>query len=402
LVRSIVVKFGGSVLKDVSAISEAAKWVKEMLSRGRGVVVVVSAMKGVTDELQEVAKNLNSNPDPRLMAEVLSMGERMSVRLFALALRGHGINAVFIDPSSENWPIIADGNPLDANPIYELVEKRVLERVKPMLERGVVPVICGFIGVDRDGEIVTLGRGGSDTTAVLLGSCLRSDEIVLVKDVPGIFSADPGIVDDAELLKTLNFREAQALIKGGSKIIHTKALKYLDRGLRLRIASFEELLRGGGTIIEGYDKELDVKISEERISMVTIVGDDSPKNLGKLTEVLERDGVKVVASSSEEDSIILYVIEVDEILKKLHKILLREKIGKALSIYQGLSMITVAGRMLETSPGVIYRIVKPLAEEGINVYGLMTISSSIRVFVSEKDSKKASDLIMETLEEVRG
>ena len=402
MVRSIVVKFGGSVLKDVSAISEAAKWVKEMLSRGRGVVVVVSAMKGVTDELQEVAKNLNSNPDPRLMAEVLSMGERMSVRLFALALRGHGINAVFIDPSSENWPIIADGNPLDANPIYELVEKRVLERVKPMLERGVVPVICGFIGVDRDGEIVTLGRGGSDTTAVLLGSCLRSDEIVLVKDVPGIFSADPGIVDDAELLKTLNFREAQALIKGGSKIIHTKALKYLDRGLRLRIASFEELLRGGGTIIEGYDKELDVKISEERISMVTIVGDDSPKNLGRLTEVLERDGVKVVASSSEEDSIILYVIEVDEILKKLHKILLREKIGKALSIYQGLSMITVAGRMLETSPGVIYRIVKPLAEEGINVYGLMTISSSIRVFVSEKDSKKASDLIMETLEEVGG
>ena len=402
MVRSIVVKFGGSVLKDVSAISEAAKWVKEMLSRGRGVVVVVSAMKGVTDELQEVAKNLNSNPDPRLMAEVLSMGERMSVRLFALALRGHGINAVFIDPSSENWPIIADGNPLDANPIYELVEKRVLERVKPMLERGIVPVICGFIGVDRDGEIVTLGRGGSDTTAVLLGSCLRSDEIVLVKDVPGIFSADPGIVDDAELLKTLNFREAQALIKGGSKIIHTKALKYLDRGLRLRIASFEELLRGGGTIIEGYDKELDVKISEERISMVTIVGDDSPKNLGKLTEVLERDGVKVVASSSEEDSIILYVIEVDEILRKLHKILLREKIGKALSIYQGLSMITVAGRMLETSPGVIYRIVKPLAEEGINVYGLMTISSSIRVFVSEKDSKKASDLIMETLEEVGG
>lgn len=402
MVRSIVVKFGGSVLKDVSAISEAAKWVKEMLSRGRGVVVVVSAMKGVTDELQEVAENLNSNPDPRLMAEILSMGERMSVRLFALALRGHGINAVFIDPSSENWPIIADGNPLDANPIYELVEKRVLERVKPMLERGVVPVICGFIGVDRDGEIVTLGRGGSDTTAVLLGSCLRSDEIVLVKDVPGIFSADPGIVDDAELLKTLNFREAQALIKGGSKIIHTKALKYLDRGLRLRIASFEELLRGGGTIIEGYDKELDVKISEERISMVTIVGDDSPKNLGRLTEVLERDGVKVVASSSEEDSIILYVIEVDEILKKLHKILLREKIGKALSIYQGLSMITVAGRMLETSPGVIYRIVKPLAEEGINVYGLMTISSSIRVFVSEKDSKKASDLIMETLEEVGG
>ena len=402
MVRSIVVKFGGSVLKDVSAISEAAKWVKEMLSRGRGVVVVVSAMKGVTDELQEVAENLNSNPDPRLMAEVLSMGERMSVRLFALALRGHGINAVFIDPSSENWPIIADGNPLDANPIYELVEKRVLERVKPMLERGIVPVICGFIGVDRDGEIVTLGRGGSDTTAVLLGSCLRSDEIVLVKDVPGIFSADPGIVDDAELLKTLNFREAQALIKGGSKIIHTKALKYLDRGLRLRIASFEELLRGGGTIIEGYDKELDVKISEERISMVTIVGDDSPKNLGRLTEVLERDGVKVVASSSEEDSIILYVIEVDEILRKLHKILLGEKIGKALSIYQGLSMITVAGRMLETSPGVIYRIVKPLAEEGINVYGLMTISSSIRVFVSEKDSKKASDLIMETLEEVGG
>ena len=402
MVRSIVVKFGGSVLRDISAISEAAKWVKEMLSRGVGVVVVVSAMKGVTDELQEAAENLSSNPDPKLMAEILSMGERMSVRLFALALRDHGINAIFIDPSSENWPIIADGNPLDANPIYELVKKKVLERIEPMVERGVVPVICGFIGINKNGEIVTLGRGGSDTTAVLLGSCLRSDEIVLVKDVPGVFSADPGIVDDAELLSTLNFREAQALIRGGSKIIHTKALRYLDRGLRLRIASFEELLKGGGTIIEGCEKELDVKIFEERISMVTIVGSNSPGSLGRLTEVLMRNGVKVVASSSEENSIILYVIEVKNILKKLHKMLLTEKIGKALSIYQGLSMITVTGRMLETSPGIIYRIVKPLAEEGINVYGLVTISSSIRIFVSEKDSEKASDLIMKALEGVSG
>lgn len=402
MVRSVVVKLGGSVLRDAEAIGEAAGWVKRMAVRGVGVVVVVSALKGVTDDLQRAVKNLSDNPDPALMAEILSMGERTSARLFALALKEHGVNAMFIDPADKLWPVVAEGNPLDAEPVYEETRKRVVEGLIPLLASGVTPVVCGFLGVNRDGRVVTLGRGGSDTTAVLLGSCLGSEEIVLVKDVPGVFSADPDVVGDAELVDALDFKEAQALVKGGAKIIHTKALRYLGKGLRLRVASLKELVTGGGTVIEGYERELEVKVSPSRISMVTVVGDgfEGAGLIGRLSKRLGEEGVKVIASTSEERSIILYVEEVGGLVEKLHKILVDERVGKALSVYEGLAMITVSGRMLETSPGVIYRVIKPLAEAGINVYGLLTISSSIRVLVSGEDAEKARVLIRNALEEV--
>ncbi len=403
MVRSVVVKLGGSVLRDVEAIGEAAGWVKRMAEKGVGVVVVVSAMKGVTDELQKTARNLSSNPDPELMAEILSMGERTSARLFALALREHGVNAMFIEPASRLWPIIAEGDPLNAEPIYEETRRRAVESIIPLLDANVTPVICGFLGVTRDGKVVTLGRGGSDTTAVLLGSCLGSEEIVLVKDVPGVMSGDPDQVGDAEVIDVLDFREAQALIKGGAKIIHTKALKYLGKGLKLRIASLKELVTGGGTVIEGYERELEVSVDSTRVGMITVVGDGAKMTeiLNVITERLSEHGVRILASASEENSVILYVEEAEGLARKLHATLIGNGAGKAISIYGGLSMITVSGRMLETSPGVIYRIVRPLAEAGINVYGLLTISSSIKVFVSKAETERASKLIKGALEEVR-
>ena len=403
MVRSVVVKLGGSVLRDVEAIAEAAGWVKRMAEKGVGVVVVVSALKGVTDELQQTVKNLSRSPDPALMAEILSMGERTSARLFALALREHGVNAAFIDPASKLWPVMAEGDPLDAEPIYEETRRRVVEGLFPLLDGGVVPVVCGFLAVSRDGRVVTLGRGGSDTTAVLLGSCLGSEEIVLVKDVPGVFSADPDLVGEAEVVDALDFREAQALVRGGAKIIHTKALRYLGKGLRLRVASLKELVTGGGTVIEGYERELEVKVNPSSVSMVTVVGDgfEGSDLIRMLTEKLGEKGVKVIASASEERSVILYVEEVERLVENLHQILVSDGLGKALSVYEGLAMITVSGRMLETSPGIIYRIVKPLAEAGINVYGLLTISSSIRVFVSRDDAEKARAMIRSALEMVR-
>ncbi|MEM1776400.1 MAG: aspartate kinase, partial [Nitrososphaerota archaeon] len=376
----IVVKFGGSVLKDLSAIEEAASWVKKLLAGGYKIVVVVSAMKGVTDELVNTAKMLAGNPDPELMDEILSMGERISARLFTLALREHGVNAMFIDPADDYWPIITDSNHLDAEPLYIETKKNVKEKIVPLLERGVVPVVCGFIGVTVDRKITTLGRGGSDTTAVLIANCLEAEEVVLVKDVPGVFSADPDIVgDSAKILSELDFREAQALVKGGAKIIHTKALRYLDRKLKLRIASMEELAANGGTVIRGYDPEIEVKTSPVRITMVTIIREDldSTDVLEKIMKLLKKRDVKVLAVTCEEKALILYLEEREGIIVDVHSCLVNERLGKAVSFYQDLAMITVSGRMLETSPGIIHKITKPLAENNINLYGLITISSSI-------------------------
>jgi len=399
LVKSIVAKLGGSVLKDVAAIADAANWVKKLVDNGYGVVVVVSALKGVTDELVETVKNLSKNPDPALMDEILAMGERTSVRLFALALREHGVNALFIDPSNENWPIITNAKHLDAEPIYEETRKRVEEKIMPLLSRGIIPVICGFIGMTMDKKITTLGRGGSDTTAVLLGSCLNAEEIVLVKDVPGIFSADPDLVEDAKILSELDFKEVQALVKGGSKIIHTKALRYLDKNLKLRIASLKELLSNGGTVIRGYEPEIEVYSPPLKITMTTIVGSqlDGVETLEKLVSKLREKGVKIVSITSEEKSLVIYVEEKDGIIADIHSSLISNQIGKAISFYQDLSMLIISGRMLETSPGIIYKVTKPLAESGINVFGLLTISSSIRLILSSRDIEKAKKLLMEEL-----
>ncbi|MEM4544786.1 MAG: aspartate kinase [Nitrososphaerota archaeon] len=398
----IVVKFGGSVLKDLSAIEEAASWVKKLLAGGYKIVVVVSAMKGVTDELVNTAKMLAGNPDPELMDEILSMGERISARLFTLALREHGVNAMFIDPADDYWPIVTDSNHLDAEPLYIETKKNVKEKIVPLLERGVVPVVCGFIGVTVDRKITTLGRGGSDTTAVLIANCLEAEEVVLVKDVPGVFSADPDIVgDSAKILSELDFREAQALVKGGAKIIHTKALRYLDRKLKLRIASMEELAANGGTVIRGYDPEIEVKTSPVRITMVTIIREDldSTDVLEKIMKLLKKRDVKVLAVTCEEKALILYLEEREGIIVDVHSCLVNERLGKAVSFYQDLAMITVSGRMLETSPGIIHKITKPLAENNINLYGLITISSSIKLIVSSSVLEKARELLVKMLRE---
>ena len=399
MVKSIVVKLGGSVFKDVSAIADAANWVKKLIDNGYGVVVVVSALKGVTDELVETVKNLSKNPDPSLIDEILAMGERTSVRLFTLALREHGVNALFIDPSDDKWPVITNSKHLDAEPIYEETKKKIEEKIIPLISEGVTPVICGFIGITSEGKITTLGRGGSDTTAVLIGSCLNAEEIVLVKDVPGIFSVDPDIVEDAKILSELDFKEVQALVRGGSKVIHTKALRYLGKNLRLRIASLKELLSNGGTIIKGYEPEIEVYSPPIKITMTTIIGDqlDGAAAFEKLISKLKEKGLKIIAVTSEEHSIVLYIEEKDGIIADIHSALVSNDIGKAISFYQDLSMLVISGRMLETSPGVIYRVTKPLAESGINVYGLLTISSSIRLILSSRDIDRAKKMLIDEL-----
>lgn len=399
MIKNIVVKLGGSVLKDVSAIADAANWVKKLADNGYGVVVVVSALKGVTDELVETVKNLSRNPDPSLMDEILAMGERTSVRLFTLALREHGVNALFIDPSDEKWPIITNDKHLDAEPIYEETKKNLEEKIVPLLTEGIIPVICGFIGKTSDGRITTLGRGGSDTTAVLIGSCLSSEEIVLVKDVPGIFSADPDIVEDAKILSELDFKEVQALVRGGSKIIHTKALRYLGKNLKLRIASLKELLSNGGTIVKGYEPDIEVYSPPFKITMATIVGDklDGTVAFERLVNKLRERGLKIIGITSEEHSLVLYVEEKNGIIADIHSTLVSNNLGKAVSFYQDLSMLVLSGRMLETSPGIIYKVTKPLAESGVNVYGLLTISSSIRLILSSRDIDKAKNMLINEL-----
>ncbi|PUA32041.1 MAG: hypothetical protein B9J98_04670 [Candidatus Terraquivivens tikiterensis] len=394
----MVVKLGGSVLQDSKALERAASWVKDLLKE-HGLVVVVSALKGMTDELLKIAKEVNPDIRPDMLDEVLAMGERTSARLFTAALNRFGVDAVLVDPSTEYWPIVTDEAHLDANPIYQETEKRCKEKLLPLIEAGKVPVVCGYIGVTASGKITTLGRGGSDTTAILLGSCLKAAEVVLVKDVEGIYSGDPDKVSKAEMLETLNVEEARLLTEGGAKVIHSKALRYLSEGLRLRISSMEGLGRSG-TVIIGTLPKLEVSKHPAKVTMITILSrnSDGASMVRPIVDFIQKHGGEILNITTGERSIIVYADLAGKLMDELHKEVVESGIGKAISFFEGLSVISISGRLLETSPGVIHKVVAPLASHGINIYGLVTISSSIRIFVSAKDADRAASLVKSNLE----
>lgn len=394
----VVFKFGGSVLDSAEHLKKAAQRVKDVCARGLGVVVVVSALRGVTDSLISTARKANPNITPEMLDEVLSMGERTSAKLFAAALKGFGLDAVVVDPESSYWPVITDSNHLDANPLYEETKRLAEERLKPLLEEGKVLVVCGFIGKTLDGKITTLGRGGSDTTAVLLGSALKAKGVVLAKDVGKVFSSDPDKVSDAVPLSTLDSEEALALSLGGAKFLHHKALRYKAEGVPLYIVSLES--EDKGTVIDGESLlNADIEALPDPVTMVTVVGNinGSYKAIGELLNTVYSAGGRVISMGSEQKSIVLYVLNGAKVLGKLHSWVVSTGFGKAVSSYDNLVMITVKAPAMETSPGMIQRVTQPLARHGINVYGLVTAGSSIRVFISMAERDKSLTLLREAL-----
>jgi len=396
------VKFGGSVLSDEYGVDKAASFVKHLKDKGDQVVVVVSALKGVTDDLLKTAKKVNPNASPNLLDELLAMGERTSARLFALALQKHDVKSVVIDPAMEEWPIITDEKHLDANPLLEECRRRVREYLLKMLDEDVVPVVCGFVGVSISGKITTLGRGGSDTTAVLLANCLEADETILVKDVGGVYSTDPKKAAKAGLLEVLTSDEVLLLSKGGAKVIHSKALMFLHPRGKIRIGSLDTIETSGTVILGGELPKLEVSVDATNTTMITIVG-HAMNNVSKLSAALNAlnvTGARILAASVEENSLILYLEGDGETVEKIHDYFVGQGLGKAVSHFPYLSMIKIYGVMLETVPGIVHRVLQPLAANAINVFGVLTISSSIRVFVSTKDLDRAFNLIKESLQQI--
>ncbi len=398
MVEVIVFKFGGSILDSSEHIEKAAERVKDTCSKGVSVIVVVSALRGVTDSLILTARKANPNITAEMLDEVASMGERTSARLFAAALQGVGLDAVVVEPDSPYWPILTDSNHLDANPLYEETKKLVKERLKPLLEAGKVPVVCGFVGKTLDGKTTTLGRGGSDTTAVLLGSILRAKEVVLVKDVGKVFSSDPDKFSDAVPLTNLDSEEALALSVGGAKFLHYKALRYKVDGVPIRIASLDH--EDKGTVIDGESLlNVDIEALDDPVTMITVVGNinGSHKAIGELLDTVYSAGGRVISMGSEPKSIVLYVLNGSKVLGRLHSWVVSTGFGKAVSSYDNLVMLTVKAPSMETSPGMVQRVTQPLARHAINVYGLITAGSSIRVFISMDDRDKALALLHQAL-----
>jgi len=401
--RLLIVKFGGSSLSNPKRISLAVVSVAREYARGSQVVVVVSAVGNTTDRLLHLTNGgaglVKTDRD-----DILAMGERTSARIFAAALKSRGIQARYYDPSDRDWPIITDDNFQNANPLKNKCVQRIRRYLKPVLGDGVVPVIGGFIGRTRDGRISTLGRGGSDTTALLLAMALEADEVVLVTNVPGILSADPALVKNARVLPRIDMRTLTGIADTGTKFIHRKALRFKDPNLNIRVISNSNgKLDSQGTLVTGVSlPELEVTVNNPHpVASVTIIGTGLPHQPELVQKISKLAGQNLVAVSQDRDSAILYIKQTERLrqqIARLHDAVLNDPHGIALAARMGMALITVRSIGLEERPGVIARISDALRSANINMFGVLTITSSVLVFVDWKLRRKAASLIKSSLE----
>lgn len=236
--NAVVLKIGGSCLSSIEEARAVTMQIAQRINDGERIVVVVSALKGVTDRLLQEARE--KALEPIRLDEHLANGEIESARLIASLLTGIGIPAVVVEPKNGLWPIRTNCKHGDADPLMAECEELVLERVRPLIEVGAVPVVCGFIGVDDEGHITTMGRGGSDATAVIVGNAIRAKEVVLLKDVDGLHTADPKVDPGARQIPHISAEEALELARRGAKVIQPKAL-------RLKHVDVPILVIGNGT-----------------------------------------------------------------------------------------------------------------------------------------------------------
>jgi len=251
--KRIVVKYGGSSLADHERILKAVTAVAEEAKKGTQIVVIVSAMGKTTDTLFHAAKNAsNGKVKKRELDEILAMGERTSIRIIAAALKAQGVNSRYVDPHDPEWPIITDNAFSDANPILDTCYERARQNVLPLVEKGVVPVIAGFVGRTKDNKVTTLGRGGSDTTAFILAKALEADELIMVTDAEGIMSADPKVIGNPKRLPEIDVNTLVGLADSGTKFIHRKALRYKDSSVKVRVIKHSHGNLGGSLNRAGH------------------------------------------------------------------------------------------------------------------------------------------------------
>ncbi len=402
-----VIKFGGTSVGTPARLRNAAKSIAKQVRRGNRVAVVVSAMGQSTDEILHLLSSLKVSVSDRATDEILSLGERMSVRLIWALLEAYGVPSVFLDPTMKEWPIVSDSNFRDANIDLEGTRKNCREYLLPLLDRGVVPVVCGFLGRDGQGRITTLGRGASDQSAFLLGYCLEADEVLIVTDVEGVMSADPRLVKGARLLRSIFVEELWDLSVGGAQVVNSKALNYKLPHQKARILHYRSRnMDSGGTEILGSSKaDIEVAMSERPVCSVTIVGDKMsqiPGLLATFSDALARKEINILSVSTGSWSISFFVDydEAEAAVRTLHDIVLREGPAKAVTKGNRCAMITISGKKLIYTPGIVARALAPLGEEKMNVVEVSTSKAEITIFVNWTDRRNAHDLIIKAMEKL--
>jgi aspartate kinase len=388
-VALIVQKFGGTSVGSVERIGQVADKVAAFRARGDDVVVVVSAMSGETNRLLALADEIMEQPTPRELDVLLSTGEQVTTALLAMALHKRGVNARSYNGSQVR--IVTDDAHTKAR-IQHIDD----QRLRAELAAGSVVVVAGFQGVDEQGDITTLGRGGSDTTAVALAAALGADECQIYTDVDGVYTTDPRVVDGARRLDRITFEEMLEMASMGSKVLQIRAVEFAGKySVPLRVLhSFQD---GPGTLISLEE--------ENSVEAPTIAGIAFNRDEAKLTilGVPDTPGVayRILGPIGEAN------IEVDVIVQNIAEdkstdftftvgrpdLLRAEAILRRVADELGarevrsdsrIAKISVVGVGMRSHAGVASQMFGALAEVGINIQMITTSEIKISVIIEEK------------------
>ncbi|MDQ2050252.1 aspartate kinase [Natronolimnohabitans sp. A-GB9] len=385
----VVAKFGGTSLGSGDRINRAADSIAAAVEDGHEIAVVASAMGSTTDDLLE---EITFETDEEDRAQIVSMGERTSVRMLKAALSARGIDATFLEPGKDDWPVVTDEyGEVDV----EETKERALEVADDL--DATVPVITGFLAEGPDGSITTLGRGGSDTTAVMMGKYMEADEVVIVTDVEGVMTGDPHVVEGARNVGEISVDELRNLSFRGAEVVAPSALSYKDSELDVRVVHYQHGdLLSGGTSIEGEFKNL-VDLRERPLACLTVAGRairNQPGIFNHLSEALAESDINIDAVASGMDTVTFYIDE-DE-AERAENILHREVIARdelsSVTVDSPVAVVRVTGGELPNQPGIISEIVNPLAEARIHLNDIITSATSVALFVDWDDREKTLEL----------
>ena len=306
-------KFGGSSLADVEKLHRAAQLCVRERERGRDVVMVVSAMGGATDELLALAYSVSAAPGERELDALMSTGECASAALCAIALEGLGQRAV----SLSGWQ---SGVFTDSVHGSARIHTLTAARVRAALARGIVPVVSGFQGIDSRGDVTTLGRGGSDTTAVALAAALHADSCDIYTDVAGIYTADPRLVPSAKLLSKADTRDMLLLSYAGAQVLYAPSLETaLERGVELRLRGADGA--GEGTLVRllGENERPALAGLARTGGRITLIGRAAPEKREEMLRCLAARQIACLGSASGTDSAFVETDPAAPALEALHE-----------------------------------------------------------------------------------
>ena len=384
----IVQKFGGSSVADAESIKRVAKRIVETRRAGNDVVVVVSAMGDTTDELLDLAHEVSPVPAPRELDMLLTSGERISMALLAMAIKGMGVEARSYTGSQAG--MITDSRHGSAR-ITEVTPKRITEAIAD----GAIAIVAGFQGFNRaTGDITTLGRGGSDTTAVALAAAMNADVCEIYTDVDGIYTADPRVVPRARKIDRITTEEMVELAAVGAKVLYIRAVEFARRhGVELRVRS--SFSNNEGTIvsnqIEGDSVEQPVisgvatDLSEAKITVVGVP--DVPGKAAQIFTIVAKAHANVDMIVQNVSTAVTGLTDISFTLPKAQASAVLESLGEhqadvgflSLQHDDQIAKVSVVGAGMRTNAGVSAKLFTALYEAGINIE--MITTSEIRISV---------------------